>query len=726
MSKNNDEMVKKMLTSNEIPKELEPENIKAMLDRKKIKKKTGMTSTVIKVVSGAAACAVVCTFATNMFIQKGKLRNSTDKEALVSDILINSSENELTRVEAEMYMQGAPDYSRIYSYIRKPEKQNAFDKMMEFFSGGKIEYKNDIYDGAGDDFVYEEYNESFEESFVDTEVQMNGALTDGVLNSVDSGYVDSGTKAPETSGSGSDLREEEDNEYSDTYNQEEGVEEADIVKTDGKNIYYCFEDEIRIASVDSGKFTSTNVFSPKADLNIEENEWFNIRDIYLIDDKLIVVSSSFEESSNEYYTYDTKTGIIDCVVGSVGSSEEVSVSVYKTGLEPEFIASYTQEGAYSDIRMIDGYVYLITNTTSDFYNQIKDVDDIDSYIPKYGCNGNDCFIPADDILIPEEERTNLSQISYTVIGGMNVLSDTPSENVKVKALADYTGTIYCSKDNLYAAAFTGEDTSITRISISEGNINPSASGKVDGYVLNQFSMSEYNGYFRIATTINNTSEESNALFILDMDMNTVGQVTDFGLNETIKSVNYNGDLAYVVTYEQTDPLFAIDTSNPENPVILDEFKINGYSTYMQKWNDGLLLGFGIDADENAIERGVKLVMFDTSDPNELKEIGLTTYSSTEEYIYSSAIWERKNLYIDSKRNLISFPLSIYGYEAEFKNVFYSYENGQFTLKGEVDLNSEYDVNSRVLYINGYLYLITDAEFKSLNVDTIEVIDSFKW
>lgn len=722
MSKNNDEKVKTILESNEIPQELEPENIKAMLDRKKIRNNKGKKATIIKVVSGAAACAVICTYATTAYIDKNKNVEHLLESSYIGDYLTDSETH--SEADTGMYMSGAHDYTKIYSYFRKPEKpkkQSAFDKVLGFF-GVKNDELNDV-EIYEEDFVYENAVDIF-----------NG------MADMDDGLKSDSTTAvvPETEGSGSDLRgEEESNEYSDTYNQEEGVEEADIVKTDGNNIYYCYDDEIRIASVDSGKFTATYEFSPKKDLNMSDDEWLTINDMYLIDGRLIIITTSDDGTEPVYRTYNG--GICDCVVNY---NNEVSVFVYKAGLEPEFISSYTQEGTYNTVRMIDGYLYLVTDTASENYKAIENKDDLDAYIPKYSCDGNEAFIPADCILVPSDNRKELTWIQYTVIGGMNVLSDAPSENVNIKALADYTGNIYCSKYNLYAAAGLGDETSITRIELSEGRIIPSASGTVKGYVLNQFSMSEHNGYFRIATTINNikeiykedgnsmtvsaTNTISNALFILDMGMNIVGEVKDFGKDETIKSVNYNGDLAYVVTYEQTDPLFAIDTSNPENPVILDEFKINGYSTYMQKWSDGLLLGFGIDADEYAIERGVKLVMFDTSDPNNLKEVGLATYSSTEKYIYSSAIWERKNLYIDAERNIISFPVNISEYKTEFKNVFYSYENGEFIKKGEINLSEDAGGYSRVLYINGYLYLVQADQFISLTLDTIEIVESIKW
>ena len=292
---------------------------------------------------------------------------------------------------------------------------------------------------------------------------------------------------------------------------------------------------------------------------------------------------------------------------------------------------------------------------------------------------------------------------------------------------------------------------ITRISVSGGSITPVASGTVEGYVKDQFSMSEYDGYFRIATTINKWTDNSNfftdmlgiatdsehiqdnRVYVLDMDLNEVGCVSGFGENETIKSVNFSGNMGYVVTYEQTDPLFAIDLSNPAEPFITDEFKILGYSTYMQNWTDGLLLGFGVDADENGIENGVKIVMFDNSDPYNLQEVGLYAINRTDNnYISSPATWERKQLLIAPEKNIIGIPLSIYSYddnEDVSKYMFFEYADGEFVPKGEIAKTLSYDDKysdlcyyDRALYIGGYVYVVSADKFVSADIDTITIKD----
>ena len=189
-------------------------------------------------------------------------------------------------------------------------------------------------------------------------------------------------------------------------------------------------------------------------------------------------------------------------------------------------------------------------------------------------------------------------------------------------------------------------------------------------------------------------------------------------------------MAYVVTFRQTDPLYAVDLSNPYEPVLLDDLKINGFSTYMQKWDDGLLLGFGVDADSSGRQSGVKIVMFDNSDPNELKQVGITSINEYNGYVYSTATVERKALLIAPEKNLIGFPITVTNYDAyDPKNayVFYSYENGEFVKRGELslrrsDLESGSYIADRALYIGDYVYIMSGKEFVSADIENIELVD----
>lgn len=554
---------------------------------------------------------------------------------------------------------------------------------------------------------------------------------------------------------------EDEDDYSDTYNQEENVLEADIVKTDGERIYYLFNEydfenaskyggnyaAMRVAAVDDGEISDAYTLDIEYDCGLGD-EWeknISVNDMYIYNDMLAVVGTvdAYHDTYTEFgWDYDGEYQFFD-------DETTTFVSFYTKENEPKHLGTYTQDGSYDDVRIApDGYMYLVTKYRTGYLNEVEGSDDLESYVPKCGVDNSE-YIPCESILLPENELDNYEYMSYTVIGSIDLTVSGEFTHCDTKALAGYTGNLYSSADNLYTA--TGwEETDITRIAIGGGQIVPQASGTVEGFVKDQFSFSEYNGYLRVATTVDKWVDNGNFIkdaldipyesrrinhnnvYVLDMDMNIVGCVEGFGKDESIKSVSFSGNMGYVVTYEQTDPLFGIDLSDPANPFITDEFKILGYSTYMQKWDEGLLLGFGADADENGVENGVKLVMFDNSDPYDLKEVGLyPIHNEGNSYSYSGALWERKSLLIAPNKNLIGVPVTVetyspeYHFTADSKYMFFSYENGDFTFKGELSMG---DINgyggSRAVYIGDYVYAVSQNCFVSADIETLTEVDRF--
>lgn len=737
MNESNDRKIKKLLESESVPEELSPENIKKMLDEKApVRKRNKIAHKAARITAVAAACAVICGFGVH-YAEQGSLFNENkfndhfDQTDSSKEIIEESSQNSYkidgdsqesstagnnSETEAEnAFMNGASDYGELYYMLEK-----ASENYRANLSNGKY----------------------------DTDEVMEAAAeqsADGAVNGIGGG------DASET-------------DYYDTYNQEEGVLEADIAKTDGKYIYYLYEDYdaentvnqyINIAEADNGLFTDSYALNISGDFTVPEGENCDsnivLEDMYLYNDMLIVIAQAyvFEYSGDDI----DETGMI---CGITDDKSMTCVNVYTTGIEPQLIGTYSQEGTYNDVRITpDGYMYLITNYFSSAYNEIDGIDDVEAYVPSYSVNGGTCLVAPECILLPGEEMQECYSIAYSIVGSLDFNNTGSFTETDIKAIAGFTGNIYCSETNLYTAC-GGEQTTITRIALDHGVITPAASGTIEGYIKDQFSMSEYNGYFRIAATIETWSESyfddfvsygrdgvNNCVYVLDMELNEVGKISDFGIDETIKSVNFSGDTAYVVTYEQTDPLFSIDLSDPEQPVILDEYKILGYSTYMQQWSDGLLLGFGVNANENGIADGVKLVMFDNSDPNDLKEAGIyqLTMESYPEYLNggltSDALWERKALLIAPEKNLIGVPVMIsgsrnenYDWYCSYKYIFFSYEDGQFVMKGELFENSGTNFGTncfrRVVYIGDYVYGLSGEKFVSASISDITATDSIEF
>lgn len=788
----NDKKLRELLTEEPVPQELEPENIKKMLDEKVPARKRNKIkrSMALRITAGAAACAVVGTTAVHFagqrnVINKNKSVINSEYEKVTNSVKdVADGEKYELKTQAP-YMSGASDYSEVYKLFKDSTKD-------------PVVFTEETVDAAlGGEEFYDEA-ESVDNSIkgeTPTEVQDDAELTDAPVFS----------------------ENEDDDDYSETYNQEEGVLEADIVKTDGKCIYYIYnnynygnynEDGIyenysreiplmNVTAVDNGTFTS----SEKIDLRVDADSYFGggfdasycyVQDMYVYNDMLLVVGSIsaekwvyFDENSKRTDDVDMDGDYFpDCL-----SKEAVFVSVYTTGESPQLLDTYYQEGSYEDVRISpDGYMYLISDYFTQSTNVVENENELENYVPTCGINDKVSYIPAEDILLPAESENKSDRLSYTVIGSLDLNTSGEITAVDSKALAGYTGQIYCSQDNLYTNTYSPyerndeeslktEKNNITRIAINAGTITPAASGTIDGTVKDQFSMSEYNGYFRVAAhrqyyyykfvpydnyEINedddaidswgdvlygdwkgdefgryyfNTSKIDNCVYVLDLDMNIVGESEAFGQGESIKSASFSGDISYVVTYEQTDPLFAIDLSDPTAPAIMDEFKILGYSTYMQQWNDGQLLGFGIAADEDGIERGIKLTMFDNSDPYNLQAIDtFELIRGEEQYIGSDAVWDRKALLIAPEKNLIGFPLYRYNYGEEDWNMseqyaymFFSFEDGKFVYRGEfvnnlVDYNTDIYNFTRAVYIGDYVYIISGSNFIAVDINTMEKTD----
>lgn len=724
----NDDKIKRTLENEDIPKELEPENIKKMLDekvpaqkRKNIKFNRKFAE---KVTAIASACAVIAG-GSAIYYNSSKEKISQQAEIIDSSTAlekIESSENNIQPLTKKgSYMNGAENYEQIYSMIKKTSENSSANR--GFGTYGAFDNTMEIAEDADGSAEYE---------------------SNDMAESI-----------------------EEIADYSDTYNQEENVLEADIVKTDGKNIYYVsnnYDDnyknisEIHYASVDNGTFTNSGSINLNDSLSNYFGENYStqvyVQDMYLYNDMLIVLGTL------NGYDYSDETAWYNY-------NDTCFVTFYTVGENPELIDTYYQDGSYNDVRITpDGYMYLITDYSPVSYSYIENYEQIEKYIPSCGITDEIEFIPAENILLPADIEESYT-MGYSVIGSIDLTQSGTFSTVETKALAGYSGDIYCSGQNLYTT-LSGTETEITRISINSGSINPEASVTVNGRVKDQFSMSEYDGYFRIAVTNDEyeetyhsyyddetawnkivdtiTGEDSgyysyeltkrdNKLYVLDMDLNIVGSVEDFGIDETIKSVKFDKNIAYVVTYEQTDPLFAIDLSDPTNPTILDEFKILGYSTYMQEWDENTLLGFGVNADENGIETGIKLTMFDSSDPYNLNALSTYTIDRTnDQWLYSEAVYEHKALLIAPEKNIIGIPVifenyAYYDVGTEITNtskyMFFEYNNNEFIFKGEISYIEDsawVSGFSRAVYIGDYVYALSADKFISADMETITQCD----
>lgn len=497
--------------------------------------------------------------------------------------------------------------------------------------------------------------------------------------------------------------------YSDTNVREEGVAEADIVKTDGKNLYSLCQSTVTITALDNGLMEKLVVIRQDADRYVEE--------MYLQDDKLVLLGTKGTQVGDAedggYYENNTYVQVYDVSDPS----------------NPQEISTLTQSGGYNTARIKDGYVYVLSN----FHPYEDNVTARDPwYIPEVQGKALD----AEKIYMPNEKTGN----DYTVITAFSL--EDPEQKTDSKAVFGYSGICYVSQDNIYITSNYYEDADTTRtliekVSYQDGKLEGVGQTKIKGYLNDSFSIDEYNGYLRLVTTLDSVAsnddvvpllenteetvqiedggmEGSNSLYVLDENLKIVGSIHDLAQGEQVYSARFLGDTGYFVTYRQMDPLFSVDLSDPENPAVLGTLKIPGFSEYLHPYGEGKLLGIGMDVSEDGMTtEGVKLSMFDTSDPANVTEESKYTI---EETYGTNAGYNYKGVFVDVEKNLFGF--TTYHDGVTYK-VFTYDENGVFreVLSRQM---SGYE-SCRALYVDDVLYLVSGNTIESYTLNGFEKI-----
>jgi uncharacterized secreted protein with C-terminal beta-propeller domain len=372
--------------------------------------------------------------------------------------------------------------------------------------------------------------------------------------------------------------------YTGTNVQVQGVDELDRVKTDGTHLFVSTQDSV--ALINAYPPNSTAILSTLSFPNEE------VLGIETIQDRLVVIlQTASGVGAVELLLYDT---------ASLAS--------------PVLMQNVTIGGSYVGARMADDYLYAIIQQPSYTFN---DQGNASAAKPMVSHNGVPSELPPSSVYY----TNNTAQISfYTMIPSISM--STGNESV-VSVLTGPSATIYVSTSNIYVAytnyldlydvdgvpgnAWSGgvislqmvmqsQNSTVLRAAYSNGTVTVAKAGVVPGTVLNQFSMDEYNGYFRVATSrftmINGVATTSDDVYVLDQNMNQVSALKNIAPGENIYAVRFDEDVGYVVTYQQIDPLFVISFKDIAKPVILSALKVTGYSDYLQPLAGGYLLGIG--------------------------------------------------------------------------------------------------------------------------------------
>lgn len=517
-------------------------------------------------------------------------------------------------------------------------------------------------------------------------------------------------------------------EYSTTNIQVAGVDEADIVKTDGEHIYLVSGNDVFIMKA-----------YPPEGAEVLSKITFN--DTYLIGifvngDRLAVLGCQGVDAYWGYYR---------------GFYEDIKtfVNVYDVSnkTNPALLTGFTISGSYFNSRMIDEYVYFVVSQQACIKNDTV-------ILPKVYSNEGIKRVSASGI---QYFNTSDSYFMYTTIVAMNV-QNVAEEPTNKTILLGGTSCMYVSLNNIYITFPNSESTLIYRIHIENDKIEPMVSGQVPGYVLNQFSMDEHNGYFRIATTTGHIARileqttSKNHLYILDMNVNIVGKLEDLAPGEKIHSARFMGDRCYLVTFQKIDPLFVIDLTEPDNPTVLGKLKIPGYSDYLHPYDENHIIGVGketVEAEEGdfAWYQGVKISLFDVSNVNNPKQIA--NYTIGDRGTDSPILRDHKAFLFDKSKNLLVIPVKVAEIdETKYPEGVPPYVSGTPVWQGAYVFNitlsdglvlrgnvthledginigdSSHWVN-RALYIEDVLYTVSDKKIKMNNLEALAFLNEIE-
>lgn len=510
-----------------------------------------------------------------------------------------------------------------------------------------------------------------------------------------------GTSSANTKGNSASNINEASSEHSDTTVQVGGVDEADIVKTDGKYIYILNRGykgkTVKIIDVTGEK--------PKQ-LKSLVTEGIYATDMYLSGDRLILLGTSESRFS---------------VLGVIYDISDPN--------NPKEITRLNQSGDYNESRLIDGRLYVISNFEVNTAEIKKSQEE--TFVPSVTCGDYDGAVTADSVYFYD----NCNYPRYTVLCGYDIKD---GSLCGTQSVLGGSYTVYANTENIITCSNPNSEglTQVARFAIDGGKIDFKATGSISGSLLNQFSIDEYKGYFRFVLTEYKTIEtpyetsgtevtayvvettRTNSLVILDGDLKETGKITDLAPDERVYSVRFMGDTAYFVTFRQVDPLFSADVSDPYNPKIIGSLKIPGFSNYLFPYGDKLL-GIGRNADEQTGRAGLmKLSMFDISDPANVTEGSKTDIPAK----YSEALYDHRATLADYGKNIIGF--SAYG-NTGLDYFVYSYEGGEFVLRLKADFDITGNQECRGLYIGKVFYIATFYELQYYDLETFEPLGTLK-
>lgn len=524
-------------------------------------------------------------------------------------------------------------------------------------------------------------------------------------------------------------------DYSKTNIQTEGVDEGDIVKTDGKYIYFVNDKGLTI--IDSNPLTMKKVFELK-----NKNYGKLIRDIFLDKNKLIIISDVLQKN-----------------IGHRTFIETYDISDIKN---LKLINENNVNGEYNQSRKKGERLYVITNDhyhSDTLYNEMR----------QYPIDLNDLYELSNKFKLVSE-GVNLEKVIYmpftahislTVINSIPLYPDEATDKI---IFTGDPGQLYMSNDNIYTTskqyAFNVDkrttDTEIRKFAIEDKQFRYVGKIKVEGKLLNQFSMGEENGVLFVAHSKPpmDKKDRENIISSFNENMKKISSLRGIAPKEKIYSARFVDGKAYIVTFRMIDPLFVVDIKNPSMMKILGQLKIPGYSNYLHPYSEKYLIGFGYNVGQDIygsdIRLGYKISLFDVSDYSKPKELSVVNIGEEGSYSYLGN--NHKMLMFDSKRNIFALPIfevsskkeRYYNHDYTKYDYFYGVfviqlSNEKLKIKGKIshsdsknagELANEYNKNSRqkiqrIVQIGDNIYTLSHSMLKVNDINTMEELKTLK-
>ena len=551
--------------------------------------------------------------------------------------------------------------------------------------------------------------------------------------------------------------------FSDTNTQEAGVDEADLVETDGNYIYQVTGQQLSIVDARNANQLSLASQTDLSDLGYIEGA-------YLYEDQLTVISTI---SPWQYWyggpsfgfdtTYPTpkvnvtildvsnptdveieETSLID---GTLLSSRAIADQVYvvtrdtfglpSPELKPSKESPKLDTQTTSKTLSVDSsesliaYPYYPTNETRVYETEeeyLKRIDgqELELGLPEFTTVDSKGKVLREGLLSDAEKTYKpLDEDPYNItsVSVFDVDDTQPGPNTSIGLPANYFNEIYVSSENLYLLGqrWSGQQqTDVVKVDLSP--LEAVATGDVPGRVLDQFSADEEGGYFRLATTTGWGNNAENNVYVLEQNgqtLDTVGSIEGIAPGETIQSARFQGDYGFLVTFRQVDPFYTLDLSDPKNPEVAGELKLPGFSEYLQVIEDGdktQVLGIGRDSNSSGWLNDLKVSLFDATDFDNPEEVD--SYIFEGEYSSSEAQWDHHAVGYYPGFDTLAVPfrnsdgngLRVFGVDAEdgFDEV------GDITHGG--------DAIRRSLIIDDELYAISNGQITAHDITTLDLVD----